>query len=190
MKSFKELIAEEQVGTLLKNPDQYLAHTPNETLGEHMGLVTHYFQELIAVHGLEPLIDRMLLKLCKDAEYLAPFAKKLFWQAILYHDFGKVNENFQRKLDNVTLFPKPIQNGIESQHSVLSAFLFLAHQLSDGFEILENEPQKVQQKMIAFTFALAHTIMRHHNPSLDDLSAEKSLDKLKRQLSKEIENNL
>ncbi|MEB2780551.1 CRISPR-associated helicase Cas3' [Algoriphagus sp. C2-6-M1] len=187
MKSFKELIAEEQVGTLLKNPDHYLAHTPNETLGEHMGLVTHYFQDLIAVHSLEPLIDIMVLKLCKDAEGLATFAKKLFWQAILYHDFGKVNENFQRKLDNLAHFPKPIQNGIDSQHSVLSAFLFLIHQLSDGFEILVNESQKDQRKMIAFTFALAHTIMRHHNPSLDDISAEKTLDKLNSQLYKELE---
>ncbi|MDO9554412.1 CRISPR-associated helicase Cas3' [Rhodonellum sp.] len=186
MKSFKELISEVQVCTLLKNADHYLAHTPNETLGEHMGLVTHYFQELIAVHGLEPLIDEMLLKLCKDAENLAPFAKKLFWQAILYHDFGKVNENFQRKLDNTSHFPKSIQNGIDSQHSVLSAFLFLIHQLSDGFEILEKEPLKDQQKMIAFTFALAHTIMQHHNPSLDDLSAEKSLDKLNSQLCNEL----
>jgi len=188
MKTFKELMAKEQVATLLKNPDHYLAHTPDETLGEHMRLVTHYFQKLVEVHGLEPIIDQLLMKLCGDSKTLAEFAKEIFWQAILYHDFGKVNENFQRKLGNVEHFPHNVKNGIESQHSVLSAFLFLVHQLSEGIELLGNESLKNQQKVISFTFALAHTIMRHHHPNLDDLSAEKSFEKLSSDLCKGLEN--
>jgi len=177
MKSFEKLISELQVATLLKNSEKYLAHTPHETLSDHMQLVTHYFQSLVSIHGLEPLIDKLLLRLCNDSDTLVDFAKKLFWQAILYHDFGKVNENFQRKLENIQIFPKDIKNGIGSQHSILSAFIFLTHQITDGMSYLQKENQANQQKMMSFIFALAHNIIRHHSPRLDDLSGTESFEK-------------
>lgn len=190
MKSFRELIEREQVTNLLKGPDDYLAHSPDETLEGHMQLVTQYFLKLVDEHGLEPLIDRLLLRLCTESETLAVFAKKLFWGAILYHDFGKVNENYQRKLGNTVRFPEALNNGIDSQHSVLSAFIYLTHQLSDAIVVLAKESQADQQKLITFTFALAHLIMRHHHPSLDDVEAGKTLDKLNRTLCNNLEGYL
>ncbi|WP_143959479.1 CRISPR-associated helicase Cas3' [Litoribacter populi] len=190
MRSFKGVISQEQVETLLKESKKYLAHTPAETLSEHMDLVTHYFQVLVRIHGLEPIIDRLLLKICKDEESLAEFCKRLFWQAILYHDFGKVNENFQRKLENVKHFPNNVKNGIESQHSVLSSFIFLVHQVSDGFRVLGDKSPESQQKVILFIFAMAHNIGRHHSPNLEDLSAGNTFEKLSTDLCKGLESYL
>jgi CRISPR-associated endonuclease/helicase Cas3 len=47
MKAFEGLIGKEQLNVFLKNSEIYLAHTPDETLSDHMKLVTHYFKELV-----------------------------------------------------------------------------------------------------------------------------------------------
>lgn len=186
MKTFKELIEEETVTNLLKNPKYYLAHSPDETLEEHMQLVTHYFQKLVEVHAIEPLIDRMLIQIFGSSGNLPEFAKKLFWQSILYHDFGKVNENFQRNLENTKYFPHAVKNGIATQHSVLSCFLFLIHQLSEGMKLFDKEREENQQKIILFTFVLSHVIIRHHHPNLDDVSSGKSIAKVNTALCKNL----
>jgi CRISPR-associated endonuclease/helicase Cas3 len=178
MKSFDELINEIQVDILLKEHGKYLAHTPDETLSGHMLLVTHYFQQLVRDHGLEALIDRQILKLFESSEVLAETAKAFFWRAILYHDFGKVNENFQRKLDNTNLFPESKQNGIDSQHSILSAFIYLIHQLTQ-LSKLENEiGNKGTFQLTRWAFALCHNIIRHHSPRLDDFSKKETFSSL------------
>jgi CRISPR-associated endonuclease/helicase Cas3 len=190
MKAFEGLIGKEQLNVFLKNSEIYLAHTPDETLSDHMKLVTHYFKELVNSHGLESLIDKLLLKLCNDSVNLAEFSKTLFWKVILYHDFGKVNENFQRKLENKKNFPQDIENGIDSQHSVLSTFIFLAHQIIDGMSYLEKEDQLNQQKMICLIFALAHNILRHHSSRLDDFSSLDTFEKFTSNFCSKLESYL
>lgn len=171
MRSFSEIVAQSKVSDLLKESSNYLAHTPDETLSGHMELVTHYFTELINVHGLEYLIDSQLLKMCDHSVPLAQEGKQLFWKAILYHDFGKVNENFQRKLGN-TLFFENKKNGIDSQHSILSAFIFLTHQISYLSKREKELGDKAILQLLHWTFALSHNIIRHHSPRLDDFSKE------------------
>lgn len=175
MDFFHKIIQEADVEKLINNADRYLAHTPNEKLGEHMKLVTDYFQKLLAAHHLEPLIDHLLLKLCKNSEEMGNLAKKLFWETILYHDFGKVNENFQHlKMDNKLIFPEPITNKINTQHSILSTYIFLIHQLSR---------KDFSSSLITYVACLGHNIMRHHSAHLDDLSARTSFQKFDSELS-------
>lgn len=190
MQSFEELINGANVASLLKESGKYRAHTPNETLSDHMNLVTHYFKQLVALHGLETLIDSQLLKLSNHSKKLASFAKQIFWQAILYHDFGKVNENFQRKLGNTVHFPKAISNGIDSQHSILSGFIFLVHEIVDAIANLHGESSKSQQKIICFIFALAQNIVRHHSPRLDDLSDDRTFERLTPELFNRLKHYL
>ena len=185
MRSFSEIIKLSQVSDLLKEPSNYLAHSPDETLSDHMQLVTHYFTKLINVHGLEHLIDLQLLKLCDHSTPLAEIAKQLFWRAILYHDFGKVNENFQRKLEN-PLFLENKNNGIDSQHSILSAFIFLAHQVSDLSKREKELDKKAISHLLHWTFALSHNIIRHHSPRLDDLSNEEVFKSLSSELCSKL----
>jgi CRISPR-associated endonuclease/helicase Cas3 len=190
MKSFKELISLSDVSSLLKKSKIYLAHTPDETLSDHMKLVTQYFQDLIFIHGLEPLLDIQFLKVSNQSISIAEFSKQLFWNAILYHDFGKVNENFQRKLKNYNHFSENVKNGIESQHSILSAYLFLMHQLTVANKLFSEEEPEMQQKIICLIFAFAHNIIRHHNSKLDDLSDPNVFQKLNSELINQLENYL
>lgn len=182
MRSFSELILELKVKSILKDWEKYLAHTPDETLSDHMELVTQYFQRLIEIHGLEPLLNNQFLKLARQDENVAQIAKNLYWQAILYHDFGKVNENFQRKLENIDLFPSQKINGIQSQHSVLSAFIFIVHQLSELAKIEIELGEQNLKLLIKWIITLAHNIIRHHSPRLDDLSKKETFSSLNYEL--------
>lgn len=171
MLSFSKLIERMSVEQVLRQHDEYLAHRPDERLAEHMQLVIHYFLSLVHAHQLEEQINKSLINLCGNNRNLAAFAKETFWKTILFHDFGKVNENFQRiKMNNVARFPEIVSNGIDTQHSILSAYIFLAHQLSNAFDILQNEPPEQQKQSVLLVFAFAYNIIKHHSAHLDDIS--------------------
>lgn len=185
MKPFDEIVDENNVSSLLKESQKYLAHTPDETLSDHMSLVAHYFLQLVNSHGLELLIDGLLLRISSNDEAIASLAKKLFWETILYHDFGKVNENFQRmKMENLINFHENKSNGIDSQHSILSAYIFLIHKLTEGIKLSQ---QKVIITLIA---ALSHNIIRHHSSKLDDLSNSATFERFTVDLCTKLENYL
>lgn len=187
MKSFREMAGDNTVETLLKEHDSYLAHTPAERLSEHMTLVTHYFLDLVQTHNLEPCIDSLLLKFCRNNTALAPVAKSFFWEAILYHDFGKINENFQHvKMGNASRFPEKKNNSIQTGHSVLSAYIFLCHKISYGCRHLSED----SKSMLLLVVALAGNILRHHSPRLDDLSDPQTFRKFSQNLCKELETYL
>lgn len=169
MDTFKKIVEQFPVARLLKDHDQYLAHTPDELLESHMELVKEYFLSLINIHQIEPLLDQVCLKVAKNKLEQATEIKRLFWETVLYHDFGKVNPNFQKKLNNPQ-FIFSVENYIDSQHSILSAFIFLIHQYSKkGFP----------RSLITLTGCFAHNIVRHHSPHLDDLSSKKTFAQLK-----------
>jgi len=169
MNTFQEIIEQISVSNLLKDHEEYLAHTPDELLSSHMLLVKEYFVGLVEIHQLNPLIDRVCLNLAKKNLELATEIKRLFWEAILYHDFGKVNPNFQKKLNN-PIFISSVENTIDSQHSILSAFIFLMHQYSKrGFP----------SSLITLTGCFAHNIVRHHSAHLDDISSKSTFAQLK-----------
>lgn len=188
MEPFKKLTEKGKVELLLKDQMKYLAHTPDELLSDHMKLVTHYFLDLVDVHGVEPIIDDLLVNLCSQNMELAALAKQLFWEAVLYHDFGKVNENFQRlKMENKH-FPLPKNNQIKTEHSLLSAYIFLCHQISKGQQHTLNPEE--QQLLMSLMFALAHNIIRHHSSHLDDFSAKQTFKRFSENLCLELEDYL
>lgn len=181
--SFRTLITSASVTGLLKDYQKYLAHTPNEQLVNHMKLVSDYFLQIIQHHKLETALDNLLLKIGNGNSDYAMRVKQLFWDAILYHDFGKVNENFQRiKMGNV-LFPLGKPNGIETQHSILSAYLFLIHQYSaKDFQSIADSDKKLYS-LVAF---FGHNILKHHSARLDDLSERKTFQKFTEELCADL----
>lgn len=189
METFEQLTEKSKIELLLKEQTKYLAHTPNELLSDHMKLVTHYFMNLVKVHGIEPHIDQLLIKICQQNKKLAEFAKQLFWETLLYHDFGKVNENFQRmKMKNIQHFPLPKSNQIQTEHSLLSAYIFLCHQISKGLSQTQKENE--QELLMTLMFAFAHNIIRHHSSHLDDLSSNETFKRFSESLCLELENYL
>lgn len=91
------------LNSFLPNDSIYWAHLPSkdsssseETLAEHLDLVMSYFLRLVNEHGLDTIIDKLIddIVLENNVEKCEQI-KKLFFDAILYHDFGKVNHLFQ-----------------------------------------------------------------------------------------------
>ncbi|GMQ31130.1 CRISPR-associated helicase Cas3' [Algoriphagus confluentis] len=189
MVTFRELLGKSKVELLLKNHLSYLAHTPNELLSEHMNLVSHYFLELVKVHQLEKPLDELLIKVCSQNKLLAEFAKQLFWETILYHDFGKVNENYQKvKMQNHQKFPDNKNNQIQAEHSVLSAYIFLGHKISTGLQ--QTDDAEEQNLLMTLIFAYAHNIIRHHSSRLDDFSSKQTFKRYSAELCSRLEEYL
>ncbi|MBE2281110.1 MAG: CRISPR-associated helicase Cas3' [Ignavibacteriaceae bacterium] len=174
MKSFSEIYNE---GTLnlsaFIDPLIYFAHRNSdkvETLEEHTELVLKYFLKLVEANKIEPLIDSLLEQY---AEGIAPtekklpgFLKYLFIEAIFYHDFGKINPAFQKiKMNNLN-FKEEITTIYGSQHSILSAFIFIhnkVYQAVDLFPNIQDNP-----KILSAIYLFAYSILQHHS-SLWDL---------------------
>ncbi|MCL5266788.1 MAG: CRISPR-associated helicase Cas3' [Bacteroidetes bacterium] len=166
---------------VLKNADKYYAHWKDdrkESLAHHIALTRDYALRLIEANRLEPIIDGVVSEVCRtNLESLSTeavvFVKSLFLRSIVFHDFGKVNENFQvEKMENHVF--KRVNNGIASDHSILSAYLFVA----SGFEDLDRSSFTDNDKRFLFLLDLlfAHPIIKHHgeisNPEYGDLNKD------------------
>lgn len=165
------------INKVLTNYQDYWAHTANqftntpETLEEHLDLVQNYLNKIIKNHGLDEVIDYLIFKYLNEKELysskLGNWVKEVFIHAIVYHDHGKINERFQyEKMGNFSFKQKENpENGIESQHSTLSAFIFLSHKLNDAINHFKN---KELNCAITITFILSYPIYRHHSYHLRD----------------------
>lgn len=176
--SFKSFSAIGEVIPILEHRlvdyKKYFAHTheskPHELLSEHTALVSEYALRLIAAHHLDLVVDRLVSPLAgpeksDDKNRVGFFIKKLFLSAIVFHDYGKVNQNFQvEKMQNAHFTSNP-KNGIGSRHSILSAFIFIVEHLREVQEMTELKPE-TQARLFALTFLFANPIIKHHAPYL------------------------
>ena len=178
-KSISKIISEiESVGGYLKDAEKYYAHTPAfeiqkpETLEEHIELVLNYFQKLVEIHHLDAVIDGLIddyLNANPQKEILGSYLKKLFVNVILYHDFGKVNQNFQAnryKMNNPFFKGKEIiESPIGTKHSSLGAFIFLCKHF-------DEIGKKFEQKHFGIPFSasllFSYSIFKHHSKYIDD----------------------
>jgi len=154
----------------LSECESYLAHThktkPPELLAEHVELVNDYALMLIHAHNLDPVFDRLIFPLLKhedekDKQRLGNFIKKLVFHAIVFHDFGKINENFQIEKMGNGLFSKRVRNGIGSTHSSLGAFIFLIAHLQELLD-WQNLAPETQCRLFVLTALFMNPILRHH----------------------------
>jgi len=142
-----------------------------ETLLEHSELVLKYFLRLMESHKIDHLLDSLIEKLIpllpvsSESEF-GNFFKEVFIAAIVYHDLGKVNPNFQiQKMEN-ELFSLNNKLSFQSNHSLLGAYLF-----SNIFfkKTLENAQFNDDEKLILYfsIHLFAGAIIKHHNPTID-----------------------
>lgn len=178
-KPISEIVSEiNRVGSYLKDAHTYYAHTPAfenqkpETLDEHIHRVLKYFVKLVETHGLDDVIDGLIddyLKSNPQKQILGEYIKQLFVDVILFHDFGKINQNFQAskfKMNNPLFKGKAIQdNPIGTRHSSLGAFIFLGKSFDDI-------GQRFQQKDFGIPFSasllFSYSIFKHHSKFIDD----------------------
>ncbi|SEA59802.1 CRISPR-associated endonuclease/helicase Cas3 [Psychroflexus halocasei] len=180
---FKENIS---IDKLLDGSEKYWAHLPSsedskkpETLEEHIELVNSYCQNIIDAHHLDPVID-ILIKDFLDEFYelndCGNYLKKLFLDTVIYHDYGKINENFQVDKMKNTSFNKIKSSPISSRHSSLGGFIYLAQHFQ---EIQTSKFSQLEKTMLfSVTWYFSYSIFKHHGFQLHD-DIEQSLCFLK-----------
>ena len=163
---------------------KYLAHIKDnrkETLQEHTELANKYFKKIIEYKNLKPFFERIknILNLKNQEEELY---YKMIEDVVNFHDFGKVNSQFQiDKMLNEEIFKMEdkynISGVLGSDHSLLSASMFIAYyfgKITDLIEIVETKKIVI---LFEILFALSYVISKHHG-NLD--SFEEYIEKLSR----------
>ena len=179
-KSFREISefdANKPILSILKEREKYLAHTkkdkPKETIEEHLKLVVNYFLKLVDAHHLDGVVNNLIMEglpsTFQDKIKIGNLVKDAFYKTILYHDFGKVNHKFQwdkDKMDNPRKDFKIVNHKVDSQHSIISAYIYLMHELDNENLGLNDFEQTYMDTLIS---ALAYPILRHHSKFLNSV---------------------
>jgi len=163
---------------------KYLAHIKDnrkETLQEHTELANKYLKKIIEYKNLKPFFERIknILNL-KNQE--GELYYKMIDDVVNFHDFGKVNSQFQiDKMLNEEILKMEdkynISGVLGSDHSLLSASMFIAYyfgKITDLIEIVETKKIVI---LFEILFALSYVISKHHG-NLD--SFEEYIEKLSR----------
>ncbi|MDQ1089909.1 CRISPR-associated helicase Cas3' [Siphonobacter sp. SORGH_AS_1065] len=168
-----------RVDHLLANHVQYLAHLPNsqrigqvndETLAEHMDVVLRLARELSQQHVLAPVVNILIRKLVSTRPLafqpmLMAYILDLFVGAIAFHDFGKVNEHFQKERMKNVLFQgnyQDIFNPVHG-HSELSAYIFAVYHLEHIEQGLAGIPEDERVWLSAVALLFTNPILLHHS---------------------------
>jgi CRISPR-associated endonuclease/helicase Cas3 len=156
----------------------YFAHLSHdkqrkESLFEHSKLVSDYSLKLIDAHGLEKVINSLIEHLThflpiRNQEEWGNLFKEAFFGAIVYHDLGKVNPNFQILIMGNELFNKDKNLSIQSNHSFLGAYLYSNIFFKRIFENGKFDHNDNDQLLLYFIVLLfSSAILKHHNPTID-----------------------
>src|SRR5690606_6993177 len=98
-KTVRQLIEDlPALSSYLSNAGSYFAHLSSdhvtqtaESLEEHVTLVNKYLIRLVEIHKLDSIIDNLISHYLKGEDLrLGNYIKRLFVNAIVFHDFGKV----------------------------------------------------------------------------------------------------
>lgn len=170
IKSFEDLYEDYNLPEILATSQNYYAHLQKtkepEKLAEHIKLVISYFISICNSNKCELVIDKIIIELINDFENkntLGNYIKKIFLNVIIYHDFGKVNENFQIKRMKNESFTE-INNGIRTTHSLLGSYLFIVNHFDEinKFNLKPNE----NCLLYGITLLFSYSILRHHSSFL------------------------
>lgn len=182
------LKATPSIDTFLLDAEKYYAHvSPKnsssikkpETLQQHIELVQKKFGLLCQLHNLDLVIDNLindfLLKQNVDNnQTLGNFIKQLFVNTIVFHDFGKINENFQASPDkmNNPFFKGKEKPGsvLSTHHSGLGAYLFIIKHLNDVNRQIERKYHGLTTLAVLM---FSYSIFKHHGKYLGDEYKEK-----------------
>ena len=168
----------------LQDKYKYLAHIKDnrkETLQEHTELANKYFEKIVEYKNLKPFFERIknILNLKNQEEELY---YKMIDDVVNFHDFGKVNSQFQiDKMLNEEILKMEdkynISGVLGSDHSLLSASMFIAYYFGKITDLIEMVETKKIVILLEILFALSYTISKHHG-NLD--SFEEYIEKLSR----------
>lgn len=159
---------------ILSEKEKYYAHSaPNgqinaESLEEHIKLVEIYFLRLIEYNGIELIIDNLIKRTIEGfsaSDDLNEYVKNLFYNSIIYHDFGKINHLFQyEKMKNFDDRIKKRKHNESTHHSSLSTYFFLIHHFQNSVILNLDDTNQTVADFLTTCFAIP--IYKHHSSSL------------------------
>jgi CRISPR-associated endonuclease/helicase Cas3 len=133
----------------------YLAHTPDETLSEHLNCTKKYLEKIIEDKHLETLIDILIDSI--DQKH-SKRIKEMFYNAIYLHDLGKMNPCFQSKKMSNPLF-KEYEGCSDSKHSFGGVIYFIDY-YKPIIEKIEEDSEYYRLIYILYNFS--YHISKHH----------------------------
>jgi len=152
----------------------YWAH-PGEAIEEHEEKCMRYAKRLVLQKGLKQMysfyIDGFNLMDKKSEPYqvIKKFIQNAVEDTIAFHDIGKINPMYQKKLKNPSFSKVQISNGIGSRHSIISAVLYLDYYLKTLKNISEEmEMPKEQLHMLCYLLYLNSYLISRHHSNLSD----------------------
>lgn len=186
MENFDKVFFDKLLGEQSK---WYYAHLPKpeqtgrnpELLSEHSALTIAYAQSLVNANGLNSIVERLIndsipSKL-QQRQLLAETINKWFWRAIAFHDLGKINHLFQQNRMKNNAPIKKVTHGFESQHSIISAYLYLALFFSEFITLDLSDEEKVF--LFNVVLYMSCPIKQHHSAYLDECQNEETWCELK-----------
>ncbi len=181
----EEKMKAEIIKTLIEHPEQYEAHikkdgsgriTERETLLEHTQRTVRYFEQIWEEKGIEDMTARFQMQIYgRMSEQAEQFWKEMITGIPVFHDLGKINPDFQRRImNNDRMSTEAVFHCIGGRHSILSAVLYLEYFLG----ILKNTELDRMEKRILRRYILYHAyiIERHHSDLTDFEKFARSLE--------------
>lgn len=144
-----------------------------EPLYEHLKLSVKYFQNIVKDKNIEQVFENIEHELIGENNNVKNIFREMIINIIAMHDFGKVNAYFQKSKMNNNLNIKNVDNGKYSNHSLLSAVLYIDYYFKciEGNNNLKDEEKDLMEYFLVLN---SYIISRHHT----DLNSLKSYKKL------------
>lgn len=168
---------------IIVNSDCYFAHLPKEEnagrspelLSEHSALVFEYARKIVQENGLDGvvkgLISASIPEQIANKGLLANAIDDLFWQAIAFHDLGKMNKKFQtERMNNNNADLLSVKHPFGSHHSIISVYLYLALFFERMMQMELSDEEQVFLSNVALY--LSCTIFRHHSATMEQCQDE------------------
>lgn len=172
----EQIISESlKLSDMLQSYENYLAHTPDEKLTGHTELTLKYLAAIVEANQLNPVIDRLIQGVLPNKEQtVCNWVKKIFIESISFHDFGKVNVNFQKLKMSNGLFTEN-EDSIGSKHSLLGAYIFVVYYL----DLISKENISQEDKILLSGFCLlfSYAITNHHKSEFSIESSKNDFQK-------------
>ncbi|MEZ4912100.1 MAG: CRISPR-associated helicase Cas3' [Saprospiraceae bacterium] len=182
-RSVEEILNDtKSISDFLLNAETYYAHiSPKnastylspETLQQHTDLVQKKFEILCKIHNIDEVInslinDYLVKHSFNDDLEIANFIKKLFVNTIVFHDFGKINENFQASPDKMNNHhykgKERFESVISTHHSALGAYLYIVKHLEEVSKFAPNKRGILSLIVMVYSYP----IFKHHASRLRD----------------------
>ena len=145
----------------MKINDLILSHThlikPPEKLSEHRRLTEKYFDLIVREKNLKEVFDRFFdIFGLRDKE----FGFKIIKDAVVLHDEGKVNPNFQYFIMGNEEFKSEAYSKSDTNHSMLSALMFYERYID---EVMSEEIDEEYEKKLFLLILMCYLISKHHS---------------------------